>query len=91
MNISKIMALTLYSGGVAMATVVLLASIMHLLGNDYATLFVKTGIVIAIMTPFASVTVAMILLLKKGETRYGLFAIIVLVLIAFTVFWRMFV
>ena len=74
-----------------MAVVLLLAIIMRLSGSDSATLLVKVGIVIAMATPFAGVTAAMILLLKKGETKYGLFAIILLVFIAFTAVWRMFI
>lgn len=91
MNISRIIAFILYGGGIIMVFVLILAMVMWYIGDDPATLLVKIGVVIAMATPFAGVTAAMILLIKKGETKYGLFALALLILIIFTVFWRMLV
>jgi len=91
MNISRIIALILYGGGIVMVFVLILAMVMWYIGDDPATLLVKIGVVLAMATPFTGVTVAMILLMKKGEIKDGLFALVLLILIIFTVFWRMFV
>ena len=89
MNIEKTIARMLDIAGLAMAVIFALAIVLDLAGTKASISVVQLGICFAIAIPVLGVIVVMIMLFKKRETKYGVCAIILLILLIFTVIWRM--
>jgi len=89
LNTERTIALVLKNGGLVMAAVFAIAIVSGVLGLNAAVLMTQIGIICAIAIPVIGVGAAMILLLKKAETKYGVCAIILLILLIVTVAWRM--
>ncbi|MCP4580327.1 MAG: hypothetical protein GY839_01820 [candidate division Zixibacteria bacterium] len=91
MNTEKTIASILKNGGLVMAAVFAIAIVSGIMGLNSARLMTQIGIICAIAIPAVGVAAAMILLLKNTETKYGICAIILLILLIVTVAWRMFI
>ena len=91
MNIERSIARILKAGGLVMAAVFAAAIILGVLGLDSVVTITQIGILCAIGVPVIGLIWVMILLLKNHETNYGFCAIILLILLAVTVAWRMLV
>jgi len=89
LNIEKIIARLFSIAGLTMAAIFAAAIGFGLAGTNASILVVQLGICLAIAIPVMGVIVIMIMLFKKHETKYGICAIILLILLAFTVIWRM--
>lgn len=89
MNIEKTIARLLEITGLAMAVIFAIAIGFDLAGTKAGISVVQLGICFAIAIPVLGVIVIMIMLFKKRETKYGVCAIILLILLIFTVIWRM--
>ncbi len=91
MNIEKTIARLFSIAGLAMAIVFAIAIALNLVGMKFGVPVIQFGICLAIAVPIAGVIVIMVFLFKKGETKYGICAIILLILLVFTVIWRLMV
>ena len=91
MNIEKTISRVLNIAGLVMAIVFAIAIASNVAGMQSSVLATQIGICLAIAIPILGVIVIMILLFKKGETKYGICAIILLILLVFTIVWRMMV
>ena len=91
MNIERSVARILKTGGLVMAAVFTFAIILGVLELDLAMPITQIGILCAIGVRVIGLFGVMVLLIKNHETNYGLCAIILLILLAVTVIWRMLV
>lgn len=91
MNIEKTIARMLNIAGFVMAIVFSVAIALNITGMKSSDLVIQLGICLAIAIPVLAVIAIMVLLFKKGETKYGICAIILLILLAFTFVWRLMV
>ena len=91
MNIEKIIARLFSIAGLVMAIVFAIAIALNIAGIKFSVPAIQLGVCLAIAIPILGVVVIMILLFKKGETKFGICAIILLILLAIAVTWRMLV
>jgi Na+/proline symporter len=89
MSIEKTISKLLNIGGLVMAAVFLIAIVFGVIGHDGAVLLAQIGILAAVVIPIVGLIVMMIMLFKKGETNYGVCAIILLVFLIVMVIWRL--
>jgi len=91
LNIEKTIARLLNIAGLVMAVVFVFGIMLNFAGMKSGDSVIQLGICLAIAIPVLGVIAIMILLFKKGETKYGICAIILLILLAFTTVWRLMV
>lgn len=88
MNMEKSLAAIFRYFGLAMAVVFIAAIILGIIGIHSSALIARMGICCAIAIPVIGVAYVMLALFKIGETKYAVCAIILLILLALTVVWR---
>jgi len=91
LNIEKTIGRVLNIAGLVMAIVFAIAIASNVAGMQSSVLATQIGICLVIAIPVLGVVVIMVLLFKKGETKYGIRAIILLILLFLTVVWRLMV
>jgi uncharacterized membrane protein len=89
LNLSAKIGAVLRIGGILMASCFMAAIIMKLAGLSLAFKFTLAGIIIAAATPVAGVIAAMISLFINKETKYAIFAVILLVFMILGCVWRL--
>jgi hypothetical protein len=89
MNISVKISKALHIGGIVMAGCFVLAIIAGLLKLSYAPILAAIGVAITAATPAAGVVVAGICLYKNGETKYFIYAMLLLIMMLLAGVWRL--
>lgn len=88
MSRTRLLASYLKYAGYVMALMFLPAIVWGIMGDSLSTVFAQIGIMVAIAIPIIGIMIAMIGFFINGETKYGIIAIILLVLIFIAIAWR---
>lgn len=89
MNMEKTLAAIFKNCGLVMAAIFVAAIFLGIIGADITVLIAQLGIYCAIAIPIIGVVYVMFSLLKARETNFAACAIILLILLASMIVWRM--
>ncbi len=90
MKVETILSRYFKYAGLVMALIFGVAIVAGMAGLGNSVWFTRLGILLAVIIPISGLVLTMVILFRNNETRYGAIVIILLLVLALAVAWRIY-